>query len=118
MDTNTAGSSIAGASDEKLAQLDAFRTSDLFSDAEKAALELAEAMTVTPPDVTDEIFAEVRRHYTEAETVELVGTIAMENYRARFNTTFRIESEHTCERRGLTPPRGAGTGPGVQEQAR
>jgi alkylhydroperoxidase family enzyme len=104
MDTNTAGSSVNGASDEKIAAIFDFRTSDLFSAAEKAALVLAEEMTTTPPTVTDESFAAARKWYSEAEMVELVGTIAMENYRARFNVAFGIESEHTCELRGITPP--------------
>ncbi len=93
-----------GASDEKLAAIFDFRTSSLYTAAEKAALVLAEEMTATPVDVTDETFAEARRWYNEGEMVELVGTIAMENYRARFNCAFRIESEHTCELRGITPP--------------
>src|SRR6185312_3353882 len=105
MDTNTAGSSIGGASDEKIAAIDDFRDSDLFSSAEKAALTLAEEMSATPADVTDETFAEARKWFSEAEMVELVGTIAMENYRARFNRAFDVESEHVCELRGITPPK-------------
>ncbi len=93
-----------GASDEKIAAIFDFRTSDLYTPAEKAALALAEEMTQTPVDVTDETFDEAHKWYNEGELVELVGTIAMENYRARFNCTFRIESEHVCERRGITPP--------------
>ncbi|MGE5596264.1 MAG: carboxymuconolactone decarboxylase family protein [Hyphomicrobiales bacterium] len=104
MDTNTAGSSVNGASDEKIAAIWDFRESDPFTPAEKAALALAEEMTATPVDVTDETFEEARRWYNEAELVELVGTIAMENYRARFNCAFRVESEHLCERQGITPP--------------
>lgn len=106
MDTNTAGSSMAGASDEKLADIWEFRTSPHYSDLEKAALTIAEGMTVTPVDVSEDDFAEARKWFSEAEMVELVGTVAMENYRARFNVAFGIESEHTCEIRGITPPQG------------
>lgn len=104
MDTNTAGSSVSGASDEKIAALESFRVSDLFTAAERAALELAEVMTHTPPDVTDALFDAVRAHYSEAETVELVATIAMENYRARLNRAFDIEAQGLCQLRGITPP--------------
>lgn len=104
MDTNTAGSSAGGASDEKIAALEAFRESDLFTPAERAALELAEAMTHTPPDVTDALFDAVRGHFDEAQTVELVATIAMENYRARLNRAFDIEAQGLCRLRGITPP--------------
>ena len=99
MDTNTAGSSTGGASDEKIAAIYEFRTSAHFSEPEKAALALAESMT-------DAEFAEARKWFSEAEMVELVGTIAMENYRARFNRAFDVESQHVCELRGITPPKG------------
>lgn len=103
MDTNTAGSSAGGASDEKIAALETFRTSDHFTRAERAALELTEAMTHTPPDVTDALYDAVRAHFDEAETVELVATIAMENYRARFNRAFDVEAQGLCRVRGITP---------------
>lgn len=104
MDTNAAGSSEAGASDEKIAALESFRTSDLFSALERAALELTEAMTQTPADVSDEVFEAVRKHLNEPQLVELVGTIAMENYRARFNRAFDVEAQGLCQLRGITPP--------------
>jgi alkylhydroperoxidase family enzyme len=93
MDSNAAGSSREGASDEKIAALPHFRDSDLFTPAEKVALELAEAMTATPPNVTDELFARLQEHYDEAQIVELAAIVAQENFRSRFNTTFRIESQ-------------------------
>ncbi len=104
MDTNAAGSSAAGASDEKIAALESFRTSELFSPAERAALDLAEGMTRTPADVSDDTFDAARAHFTEPELVELVATIAMENYRARFNRAFDIEAQGLCQLRGVTPP--------------
>src|SRR5581483_2174590 len=93
MDSDAAGSSREGASDEKIAAIPNFRTSDLFTPEEKVALELAEAMTVTPPNVTDELFARLQQYYDEAQLVELAAIVAQENFRSRFNTTFRIESE-------------------------
>jgi alkylhydroperoxidase family enzyme len=82
-----------GASDEKIAALEEYRTDPLFSQAERVALELAEAMTATPPNVTDELFVRLQQHYTDAQLVELAAIVAQENYRSRFNTTFRIESQ-------------------------
>ncbi len=81
-----------GASDEKIAALDAYRTSPLFTPEERVALELAEAMTATPPNVTDELFARLQEYYDEAQLVELAAIVCQENFRSRFNTTFRIES--------------------------
>src|SRR5947207_15731743 len=93
MDSNAAGGQREGASDQKIAAVAAWHSSDLFAPEERAALELAEAMTTTPPNVTDDLFARLQRHYDEAQLVELVAIVAQENFRSRFNTTFRIESE-------------------------
>ncbi len=70
-----------------------WRDSDLFSAAERTALSLAEAMTVTPADISDDLFADLRARYSEEQIVELTATIALENYRARINRVFLIESE-------------------------
>jgi alkylhydroperoxidase family enzyme len=100
MDSNAAGSSKAGASDAKVAAVEAWRESDLFTAAERAALAMAEGMTATPVDVSDEVFAEIQRHFSEPEIVELVGTIAMENYRARFNRSLLVESQCLYQPKG------------------
>jgi alkylhydroperoxidase family enzyme len=57
------------------------------------ALELAEAATSLPHDVSDELFGRLREHYTDAEIVELTYIVALENFRSRFNRTFRIEAQ-------------------------
>jgi alkylhydroperoxidase family enzyme len=91
VDINAAGGSDAGASDEKIAALPDFRTSPLFSEAERAALELAEAMTRLPAEIPDDLFTRARSCFDEAQMVELAATAAMENFRARFNRVFQIE---------------------------
>jgi alkylhydroperoxidase family enzyme len=91
VDINAAGGSNAGVADEKIAALPDFRTSALFTDAERAALELAEAMTAASVDVPDALFARLRGHYDEPQLVELAATAALENFRARFNRVFQIE---------------------------
>lgn len=48
---------------------------------------------MTPAAVTDAVFAEARRHFSEAQLVELAATAAMENYRARLNRAFLVESQ-------------------------
>ncbi len=50
-------------------------------------------MSHTPVDVTESIFSDLRKHFQNAQIVELVATIAMENYRARFNRSFLIEAQ-------------------------
>ena len=54
-----------GVSTEKLEALNDYATSPLFSDAEKVALEYADAITDTRRDVDDELFARVQRHYDD-----------------------------------------------------
>src|SRR5919201_3619390 len=93
MDSNAAGSSAAGASAAKIAAVESFRESQLFTPAERVALAFAEGMTGTPADVPDDVFAEARQHFSDAQLVELAATIAMENYRARFNRAFLVESQ-------------------------
>ncbi len=57
------------------------------------AFEFAEGLTHTPAAVTDELYAEASRHFSEAQLVELAATVAMENYRARLNRAFLVESQ-------------------------
>lgn len=97
MDTNAAGSSQAGASTEKIDAVAEWRASTLFTLAERAALAFAEGMSATPADVSDDVFEEARQHFSEPRLVELAGTIAMENYRARFNRAFLVESQCTYQ---------------------
>jgi len=86
----------AGASEAKIAQVPEALTSDLFSDREKAALEYAEAMTVTGRRVDDALFARVRTHFSEAQIVELTAAAALENFRSKFNVALGIEAQGFC----------------------
>ena len=86
----------AGASEDKIAQVPEALTSDLFSDREKAALEYAEAMTVTGRRVDDALFARVRPHFSEAQIVELTAAAALENFRSKFNVALGIEAQGFC----------------------
>ena len=62
-----------------------------FTDAEKAALRLAERMTLDPHTVDDTLWAELRRHYDEGEVVELAAAIGLFNYFNRFNDALQME---------------------------
>ena len=87
----------AGASPEKVAQVGSARMSDLFDDRERTALEYAETITRTGERVSDELFARVRAHFTEAEIVELTAAAALENFRSKFNTALGIEAQGFCQ---------------------
>ncbi len=65
----------------------------MFSVAERAAFAFAEGQTQTPADVSDEVYAEASRHFSEEQLVELAATVALENYRARLNRAFLVESQ-------------------------
>jgi len=69
-----------------------FATSPAFSELEKLVLHYAAAVTQTPVEVPAEIFEKLRAHFNEKQLVELTATIAWENYRARFDHAFGIES--------------------------
>ena len=86
----------AGASDEKIQAVPAWRDSGLFSPVERDALEYAEKMTITGEKVTDELHARLRRHFTEAQIVELTAAVALENFRSKFNPALGIEAQGFC----------------------
>ena len=85
-----------GASEAKIANIARFRESPHFSDRERAALEYAEQVTRASHDVSDALFDRVRRHFNEPEIVELTATIAMENFRSKFNAPLKIEAQGFC----------------------
>lgn len=82
---------------EQLEALQAYETSSVFDDAERAALRLADAMVATPARVPVELFDELRQFFSEDQLVELASAIAWENYRARFNRVFDVGSEGYSE---------------------
>lgn len=53
-------------------------------------------MTITGERVDDELFARVRRHFSEDETVELAASVALENFRSKFNVALGIEAHGFC----------------------
>ena len=78
---------------EKIEALNDYATSPLFTEAEKMALEYADAITDTRCDVDDELFARVQRHYDDDTIAELTMIIAWENASSRFNRALRIPSQ-------------------------
>jgi alkylhydroperoxidase family enzyme len=78
---------------EKIREVAHWRDSDAFSELERLVLDYAEAMTETPPTVTDELVARLQRHLDDAQLVELTTTISLENLRSRTNTALGLKSE-------------------------
>lgn len=86
---------------EKLGEVTAWRDSRLFSEAERLALEYAERITYTDQRVDDALVDQLKKHYTDAQIVELTAAIAMENFRSKFNPSLGIEAQGFC----MVPPR-------------
>jgi alkylhydroperoxidase family enzyme len=82
--------------DERLAAVPSWRESALFSEAERVALDYAERMTITGQKVDDALFEQLKRHYNEAQIVELTAAIALENFRSKFNPALGIEAQGFC----------------------
>jgi alkylhydroperoxidase family enzyme len=86
-----------GITEQQLLDLPHFESSSAYSEIEKLVLQYAVAMTQTPVEVSDELFAELRKHFNPQQMVELTSAIAWENYRARFDHAFGIEAEGFSE---------------------
>jgi alkylhydroperoxidase family enzyme len=87
-----------GVSDDKILALPDYATSPLYDEAERAALEYADCMTISGRDVEDELFARLRRFYDDDALVELTATIAWENASSKFNRALRIPSQGLWKR--------------------
>jgi alkylhydroperoxidase family enzyme len=99
MDANAAVSSRNGVPTEKIeALLKDYANSPLFTEAEKVALEYADAITDTSRDVSDELFQRLQKHYDDDTIAELTMIIAWENSSSRFNRAFRIPSQGLWKR--------------------
>ncbi len=86
-----------GVTDEQLRDLPRFEQSDAFSELEKLVLRLAAGMTRTPAEISDELVSELGRHLDDAQLVARAATIAIENYRARFNEALDLRSQGFSE---------------------
>ncbi|PWI16109.1 alkylhydroperoxidase [Streptomyces sp. Act143] len=83
----------AGASEERIASVVAWREAPCYSDAERAALQLTEVMTRladrSHESVPDELWDEVADHFDEKELSGLILVISLTNLFNRINTTIK-----------------------------
>jgi alkylhydroperoxidase family enzyme len=73
---------------------------DSFAANEVALLRMTDAMADTPSNLSDELYAELRRHFSEEQLIELAASAAQENFRARYNRVFDVGSDNLY-RKGL-----------------
>jgi len=64
-----------------------------FAPPEAALLRMADAMAETPSNVSDELYAELTKHFSAEQLMELAANAALENYRARLNRVFDVGSD-------------------------
>ena len=83
----------AGLSDQKL---HAVLGNDftVFNETERLVIDLADALTETPSNVSDDLYARLRKQFSEEQLMQLGAQIAFENYRARWNRLFNVESDN------------------------
>jgi uncharacterized peroxidase-related enzyme len=87
------GASKLGVDQQKLDAVWDYKTSDLYTPAERAALDVAVAAGCVPNAVTDEMFTELRKHWSDDQVVEIVGLISLFGFLNRWNDTFATPLE-------------------------
>lgn len=91
---HTAGGALhLGVAEEKVAAIWEYRTSPLYSESERVALDFALAAAAVPNDVTDELFAELRRHWDEGQIVEILGVVSLFGFLNRWNDSLATALE-------------------------
>lgn len=92
-----------GLDEDKAREVPRWRQSSVFTPLERDVLAYAEAMTTTPPEVTDELSARLLDALGAPALVELTAFISLANFYARANIAFGIESEGYAQSCGLRP---------------
>lgn len=79
-------------SDEKLRAVNGDDLS-MFNETERLVIELADEMANTPSNISDELYNRLLQRFSVEQLLQLGGQIAFENYRARLNRIFDVESD-------------------------
>jgi alkylhydroperoxidase family enzyme len=92
MNIRYAGARQAGLTEAKIAALDPLEP-EVFTDRERAAIRFAELMATDHLKIDDAMFAELRRHFSDAEIVELGVSVALNLGLGRLNAVLGIEPD-------------------------
>ena len=90
-----------GGSQERLDNIWEFRSSELFTAAEKAMFEFALAASSVPNAVDEVIETELKKHWDDGEVVEILGVIALFGYLNRWNDSMGTSLENGAEAAGM-----------------
>ncbi len=85
-----------GLTEQMIAELPRYRGSDVFSDAEKAAIRLADVLAGDHKAASDDLFDELRKHYSEAEIMDLSWRITSFIGYGRMIRVLGLEIGATC----------------------
>ena len=96
VDINSALVLKRGGNLERLAALERFEESALFSEREKAALAFAEAVTYSERQVTPEHLTRLRHHFDDDAIIELTALVAFQNLSSKFNAALGVEPQGFC----------------------
>jgi AhpD family alkylhydroperoxidase len=107
----------SGLSDEELLALPRYQSSDLFTGREKAVLDYVVAVMRTPVEVTDEIFARMKEHFSDKQLVEITALLTLVNLN-RFNAAFGIGSAGFSDGMVCVPPDRPGPAPSAATYGR
>jgi AhpD family alkylhydroperoxidase len=108
VDLNSAAAIERHSTPEKLTALPQHATSPLFSDRERVALAYAETVTDPARRVDDALFAQLHRHFSDQEIVELTALISFQNMSSKFNAALGVPKQGFCNAGAQTSSIGAG----------
>lgn len=100
VDLNGAAALEHAVTSEKLAALEGFEASSLYSEREKAALAYAQALTDSAHPVDDACFARLRAQFGEQAILELTALAAFQNLSSKFNAALGVPAQGFCTRMG------------------
>ncbi|MEX1206322.1 MAG: carboxymuconolactone decarboxylase family protein [Dongiaceae bacterium] len=96
VDLNMATLLKRGVPIEKVEALEDWSTSDLFDERERAALDYAEAVTLSDREVGDDLVERLSRHFGGDAIVELTALVAFQNMSSKFNSALSVPSQGFC----------------------
>jgi alkylhydroperoxidase family enzyme len=106
----------SGFSDEELLAVPRYRDSELFTEREKLALDYTVSVMRTPVEVTDELFARMKEHFSDDQLVEITALLTVVNL-DRLNAAFGIGSAGFSEGMVCVPPDRPAAAPAFADQA-
>jgi uncharacterized peroxidase-related enzyme len=92
---NLRSAGTRGVPPEKLEAVWEYQTHPLFSDAERAALDLARNATLVPNEVDDELMTRLKQHYTSRQIVELLCVVCLFGWLNRFVDSLNVELDES-----------------------